>query len=44
MQYLGNSIYLKRFSAFIIIQVHSFSGSSDCSPSNVYDLITTGLY
>lgn len=40
----GKFYLLKTFSAFIIIQAHSFSGSSDCILSNVYDLITTGLY
>lgn len=40
----GKFYLLKMLSAFFIIQAHSFSGSSDCSLSDVYDLITTGLY
>lgn len=40
----GKFYLLKMLSAFIIIQAHSFSRSSGCSLSNVYDLITTGLY
>lgn len=40
----GKFYLLKMLLAFIIIQAHSFSESSDCSLSNVYDLITTRLY
>lgn len=40
----GKFYLLKMLSAFIIIQAHSFSESSDCSLSNVYDLITIRLY
>lgn len=40
----GKFYLLKMLLAFIIIQAHSFSESSDCSLSNVYDLITIRLY
>jgi len=40
----GKFYLLKMLSGFIIIQDHSVCGSCDCSLSNVYDLITTGLY